>query len=227
MKRPNWHGDHPPACTCYDCNEGRWSRARGQRRRPSGIPPQPPGNRLPSPGGGSRKSLFLALGIIIVIVVIGATVFNMIDQWPNDTNKEEAYTSWIEAVQRTPTPTMALTPIPTPLPTAKPTTAPTVRPTPAPTPTLLEELRLYALDLINKDRTKHSVEPVILGSNPAAQLHAQDMIEHDYFGHWWADGRKPYMVYTETGGKSYAAENASTSGWTEREWQEKRSDSYL
>ena len=160
-----------------------------------------------------------------MIVVIGATVFNMIDQWPNDTNKEEAYTSWIEAVQRTPTPTMAPTPIPTPLPTAKPTTAPTVRPTPAPTPTLLEELRLYALDLINKDRTKHSVEPVILGSNPAAQLHAQDMIEHDYFGHWWADGRKPYMVYTETGGKSYVAENASTSGWTEREWQEKNCDS--
>ena len=44
------------------------------------------------------------------------------------------------------------------------------------------------------------------------------MIAHDYFGHWWADGRKPYMVYTQTNGTSYASENAATSGWTDREW---------
>ena len=31
-------------------------------------------------------------------------------------------------------------------------------------------------------------------------------------GHWWVDGRKPYMVYSETGGTSYAAENM---GWTD------------
>ena len=33
-----------------------------------------------------------------------------------------------------------------------------------------------------------------------------------------ADGRKPYMVYSQTGGTSYAGENAATSGWTDREW---------
>ena len=44
------------------------------------------------------------------------------------------------------------------------------------------------------------------------------MLAHDYFGHWWADGRKPYMVYSQTGGTSYAGENAATSGWTDREW---------
>ena len=58
----------------------------------------------------------------------------------------------------------------------------------------------------------------MLGTNPAAQLHAEDMLAHDYFGHWWADGRKPYMVYSQTGGTSYAGENAATSGWTDREW---------
>ena len=61
----------------------------------------------------------------------------------------------------------------------------------------------------------------------AAQLHAEDMLEQDYFGHWWADGRKPYMVYTETGGKSYAKENVSFGGWTDKRWVEKNCDSYL
>lgn len=44
------------------------------------------------------------------------------------------------------------------------------------------------------------------------------MLVNDYFGHWWADGRKPYMVYTQTGGTSYVSENAATSGWTYGEW---------
>ena len=133
MKRPNWYGDHPPACTCYDCNEGRWSRVKGQRRRPAGVPPQPPRNWPPSPGGSPWKSILSVLGVIFAIVVIGAIVFNIIDQWPNNTSKE-VQTTQTQVIRRTPTPTMVPTPIPTPLPTAKPTTAPTVRPTPVPTP---------------------------------------------------------------------------------------------
>ena len=112
----------------------------------------------------------------------------------------------------TPTPTAAPAPVPSPIPTSTPA--------PAPTPFPLEELRQYALDLINKDRADHDLPPVVLGDNPAAQLHAEDMLAHDYLGHWWIDGRKPYMVYTETGGKSYAAENAASSGWSEERWQE-------
>ena len=122
-------------------------------------------------------------------------------------------------------PTLAPTYRPTPAPMVRPTPAPTPSPTPIPTPIPLEELRQYALDLINKDRADHDLPPVVLGDNPAAQLHAEDMLAHDYLGHWWIDGRKPYMVYTETGGKSYAAENAASSGWTEREWQENNCDS--
>ena len=53
------------------------------------------------------------------------------------------------------------------------------------------------------------------------------MLAHDYFGHWWVDGRKPYMVYTQTGGTSYASENAATSGWTDREWGAENCDSLL
>ena len=138
-----------------------------------------------------------------MIVVIGAILFTIIGQWPIDRNEEEAQLLQTEAVQRTPIPTTV------------------------PTPMSTEELRLYALDLINRDRADHGLPPVALGSNPAAQLHAQDMLKHDYFGHWWADGRKPYMVYTETGGASYASENVASSGWTEREWQAENCDSFF
>ncbi|MDE2764992.1 MAG: CAP domain-containing protein [Chloroflexota bacterium] len=141
-----------------------------------------------------------------------------------------------------PTPTPTLTPTPTPSPTPVPTATPTLTPTPTPTPTVtptpvptptplggslrrLQELREYALDLINRDRANHGADPVVLGTNTAAQMHADDMITHDNFGHWWADGRKPYMVYTQTGGTSYAAENAATSGWTDRQWRAENCDS--
>ncbi|MCH7625155.1 MAG: hypothetical protein IIC83_04460 [Chloroflexi bacterium] len=155
----------------------------------------------------------------------------------------------------TPAPTPAIGPLPgatstftpIPTPTSKPpqkatsTAQPTFTPRPTstqtststPIPTVaarserIIELRRLALDLINQDRADHGVPPVALGSNIAAQLHAEDMLEQDYFGHWWSDGRKPYMVYTETGGKSYAKENVSYGGWTDKRWGEKNCDSYL
>ena len=52
------------------------------------------------------------------------------------------------------------------------------------------------------------------------------MLKHEYQGHWRVDGRKPYMVYTQTGGTSYAAENAASAGWTDREWKDSNCDSY-
>ena len=152
--------------------------------------------------------------------------------------------------QRKPTPTLLPTvtpillptpspaPTPTPLPTPTPTPTPTPLPTPTPRPTLsptptsapsprIESLRQFALDLINHDRADHGLPPVILGTNPAAQLHAEDMLHHSYQGHWWADGRKPYMVYTQHGGTSYVSENAASSGWTDSDWHQANCDSLL
>ena len=48
-----------------------------------------------------------------------------------------------------------------------------------------------------------------LGDNPAAQQHAEEMLEHSYLSHWGLDGMKPYMRYTLAGGVNYEAENAS------------------
>ncbi len=118
----------------------------------------------------------------------------------------------------------------TPIATAGATFTPRPSPTSTPVSRLssaeLDELRYHALRLINNDRADHGLPPVVLGVNPAAQLHAEDMLVHDYFGHWWADGRKPYMVYTQTGGTSYVSENAATSGWTDREWRSKNCGSF-
>ena len=44
------------------------------------------------------------------------------------------------------------------------------------------------------------------------------MLEYQYLGHWWVDGRKPYMVYSETNGTSYASENSASAGWTDERW---------
>ena len=88
-------------------------------------------------------------------------------------------------------------------------------------------MQQYTLELINKDRAAHGVSPVVLGNNPSAQMHAEDMLFHDYQGHWWANGMKPYMVYTVTGGKSYASENAASSGWTLERWREENCHSFL
>ena len=113
----------------------------------------------------------------------------------------------------------------TPQPEATP--EPAAPSTPEPTassarlaPVELGELRQLALGLINQDRAARGLPPVALGTNPAAQLHAEDMLEHSYLGHWWVDGRKPYMVYSETGGSSYAHQNAASDGWTDERWEE-------
>ena len=132
----------------------------------------------------------------------------------------------------TPTPTATATPTPLPPPTATQTPRPTATATPLPnaqrlTAREVQELRLYGLELINNDRAAHGLPAVTLGLNEAAQLHAEDMLSHDYFGHWWADGRKPYMVYSDTGGTSYASENAASDGWTGRQWESSNCGSYL
>lgn len=82
-------------------------------------------------------------------------------------------------------------------------------------------LHQFALELINKDRAEHGLAPVILGSNPMAQMHAEEMLKHNYTGYWRVDGRKPYMVYSETGGKSYVSVNVASQGFTDLEWAAK------
>ncbi len=123
-------------------------------------------------------------------------------------------------------PTMIPTPMPTntPMPTITPlptnTAVPTNAPTPIPTPETavspdlrhLEEKR-YMLELINTERAKAGLDPVVLGDNIAAQLHAEAALENCFASHWGIDGLKPYMRYSLAGGYQSNGENGSGSDY--------------
>ncbi len=246
--RPNWHSDHPSTCTCVECTRrrlGRGQRREVQRRQTDprrrgfnavhgrDVPPSLAMYR----GGkrdGSKWGWWLA-GILLLLLVAGLLLYEDLGL---DTLLEgdAPEPTRVTAIIATGTPTPARSPIVTPTPTQ---TSTPVAPTPTPvTPTQtsmtsqqrltapdIQELRVYVLELVNDDRSAHDLPPVALGHNEAAQLHAEDMLKHHYQGHWWTDGRKPYMVYSETGGTSYVSENAASSGWTKSKWQSSNCDS--
>jgi len=116
-------------------------------------------------------------------------------------------------------PSPALTPEP-----VRPSATPTVPSAPVKPPVYQhEELVEYALELINRDREANGLAPVTLGSNAAAQKHAEERLANRYGSHWGMDGLKPYMRYTLAGGVNYEAENGF---WTETTWFGGRDPSY-
>ena len=119
--------------------------------------------------------------------------------------------------------TLTPTPPPTPIATLTPeaTNTPTATATPIPTATAststqavgpqphlkhLEEKQLM-LTLINAEREKAGVGPVVLGTNNAAQLHADVSLGNCFFSHWGIDGLKPHMRYSLAGGYQSNGEN--------------------
>ena len=75
----------------------------------------------------------------------------------------------------------------------------------------IEQLRLLMLDMINRDRVDNGLPPVELGSNLAAQFHAEELFSYGFLGHWGLDGMKPYMRYTQAGGTGSEGENVAGS----------------
>ncbi len=71
------------------------------------------------------------------------------------------------------------------------------------------EAKRYMLELINTERSSAGLNPVSLGNNTAAQLHAEAALKYCFTSHWGKDGLKPYMRYTLAGGYHSNAENAS------------------
>ena len=137
--------------------------------------------------------------------------------------------------QPTPMPPTLVPPTPMPPPPLPPT------PTPTKTPThqsqIIEnelsneelinkniDLKLLALNLINADRLKAGLNKVKLGNNPAAQMHSEYAIKHEFVSHWMLNGEKPYHVYSREGGTSYVAENGFHDGWTKEEWKNENCD---
>ncbi|MDO8472494.1 MAG: CAP domain-containing protein [Dehalococcoidia bacterium] len=107
---------------------------------------------------------------------------------------------------------------PLPTGTTTPRIATTARPTTTTTKTPQQshqdaQLVQYVLGLINKDRADFGHAPVTLGTNQAAQQHADDMFAGYFLSHWGTDGLKPYMRYTQAGGDNYEGENSAYAGW--------------
>ena len=65
------------------------------------------------------------------------------------------------------------------------------------------------LELINYERVNAGLNPIVLGDNAAAQLHAEAALENCFSSHWGIDGLKPYMRYSLAGGYQSNGENAS------------------
>jgi uncharacterized protein YkwD len=66
------------------------------------------------------------------------------------------------------------------------------------------ELQNFALDLVNRDRNINNL-PALVADNllsQAAQLHAEDMLENQYFNHISLDGKNPRDRYLEVGGNT-------------------------
>ena len=74
---------------------------------------------------------------------------------------------------------------------------------------------LYAIAVINRDRRKHGLSPVLSSNNRAAQAHAEDILKTKQLSHWTTDGMKPYMRYSICRGTGYVQQNASYKGFSE------------
>ena len=94
--------------------------------------------------------------------------------------------------------------------TSTPKSIQTPTATPNPVPSLRHlSLKEYMLDLINKERTAEGLQPVALGDNVAAQIHAEEALDGCFGGHWGRDGLTPYMRYSLAGGYQSNGENGS------------------
>ncbi len=83
-----------------------------------------------------------------------------------------------------------------------------------------EELVEHALQLINNDRAKFGIPAVMLSTNQAAQIHAEDVFKNKQISHWMSSGEKPYMTYTMYGGMGSVSQNVAIAGFSKAQYQE-------
>ena len=77
-------------------------------------------------------------------------------------------------------------------------------------------LRQQAYEYVNKSRTSQGLPPVRLGSNPVAQLQADESIKHRTGSPWTMAGLTRAMLYTLEGGEGYQEASSVHVGYLER-----------
>ena len=78
-----------------------------------------------------------------------------------------------------------------------------------PTTEPINDARERMLSMINAERQKVGLNTIVMGSNQAAQIHAENMLSGCFSSHWGLDGLTPNMRYSLAGGTQYNAENVS------------------
>ncbi len=186
-----------------------------------------PRGRLPTNRRSSSTSGCLIIFIVIfVLLLFGLVVWSLSgSQTSPPTNPPPTVTEPSQQSPVTNVPSSTSTPPPVEAaPSPEPVKPPASPSIPVQTPVYQhEELVAYALELINRDRMANGLELVILGSNTAAQKHAEERLANRFGSHWGMDGLKPYMRYTLAGGENYEAENGFM---TETYWIGGRDPSY-
>ncbi len=165
------------------------------------------------------------LGVLALFVVLSLSLAGCGETATPEPTREPVLIREPESAPASATPTHAPTRAPTrrpqtpsPVPTldppvarSAPTTVPTDAPVPTASPTTLpattDELREFMLALVNERREDANLPALSLGSNPAAQSHAEDMLAAGFNSHWGSDGRKPGMRYSQAGGHQHNQEN--------------------
>ena len=71
---------------------------------------------------------------------------------------------------------------------------------------LVPSLHVFALELVNRDRTLNGLAPLTEPLSHSAQLHAQDMMERGYYDHVTPEGKTPTDRF-EAGGTVGVGEN--------------------
>jgi uncharacterized protein YkwD len=90
---------------------------------------------------------------------------------------------------------------------------PSVSAGPKAAPALLvyAQAQKYVLGLVNRDREKAGLRPVVLDdtASKAGLSHARDMARKGFTGHLGSDGSTPEQRYSESGGSDFVQENAA------------------
>ena len=191
---------------CPDCTFA-YARSRHQPSRP----PVRPSNKPDSAKSGSGKTIAAMLALVALIIAV-VSVFAIYNNrkgmdYPPDTAVVLAATS---------TPQTSIDPSTNASP-ADSSESVSTSPDSA-TPNQRADLRhleekFYMLELINAERSRAGLAPVVLGNNVAAQLHAEAALENCFSSHWGIDGLKPYMRYSLAGGYQSNGENISDLGY--------------
>lgn len=79
----------------------------------------------------------------------------------------------------------------------------------------IREVEKKVVELINIDRQKHGLKPVVWDETAAnaARKHVQEEADYGYISHWNMEGLKPQQRYTIAGGLNAVQENQSVTLW--------------